>query len=116
MFQVGQPCEQGAEENARIVTHHVHYFKISGRDECLAEFFDADADGQEQAAEQQIEAKDVYPPLFQGVIKQKGKQYHQTEMDDFVAIRNGSDGVLGEQPQWGLEANNGDEEQEYANG
>ena len=94
VFEVEQPGQQAAKVNARIVTHHVHYFKISGWNEKLAAFFKRNADGQQQAAEQQLVAKDVHPPLLRGVIEQVRQRHHQAEMDGFVAKGHGTDAVL----------------------
>ena len=94
VFQVGQLWQKAPHVNTCIVTHHVHYFKISGWNEKLAAFFKRNADGQQQAAEQQLVAKDVHPPLLRGVIEQVRQRHHQAEMDGFVAKGHGTDAVL----------------------
>lgn len=116
VFEGEQPGQQAAKVNARIVTHHVHYFKISGWNEKLAAFFQRNADGQQQAAEQQLVTKDVQPPLVHGVEKQVRQRHHQAEMDGFVAKGHGADAVFDQHASRCLETHDGDDKNKDGNG
>jgi len=76
----------------------------------LAAFLQGDANGQQQAAEQQLVAKDVHPALVQGMVEQVRKRHHQAKVDGFVAKGQSTDAIFYQQANGGLKTNKGNYE------